>query len=79
MLALAVLQIVFMIKNKQKKNLNKAKNTILASGVPVFFFTSEVTASIVLGVLTAVLIVVNIALFVISKKSKKNKPTKTEK
>lgn len=79
LLALAVLQIVFMIKNKQKKNLNKAKNTVLASGVPVFFFASEVTASIVLGVLTAVLIGVNIALFVISKKSKKDKPAKTEK
>lgn len=79
LLALAVLQIVLMIKNKQKKNLNKAKNTVLASGVPVFFFASEVTASIVLGVLTAILIGVNIALFVISKKSKKDKPTKTEK
>lgn len=77
LIALLVLQIIFMIKNKKKGS--KQTKTVLASAVPVFFFASEVTASIVLGVLVAVFIALNITLFVISKKQKnKSKNPKEE-
>lgn len=67
LLVLFVIQLISLLKQNGKK----MARTTLASAVPVFFVTSEVAISIVLGVLSLLLIAGNVILFwQIRKKSK---------
>lgn len=71
LLALLILQFVLFYKNK-KANIK----TTLASVVPVFFVQSEVTLSIVLGVVLGCLIIANIVMGILILKRNKLNRTK---
>lgn len=59
LLVLLIIQLISLLKQNGKK----MARTTLASAVPIFFVTSEVAISIVLGVLSLLLIVGNVILF----------------
>lgn len=71
MLALLILQFILFYKNK-KTNIK----TTLASVVPVFFVQSEVTLSVVLGVVLGCLIIANIVMGILILKRNKLNRTK---